>query len=168
MYDIIRVRRKQHIICCFSRTKGKDYKEEKMKVYVTIKQASKRKDFITKEELQLKKDAYQLRELIAEIVTLYAKKYNNAREGNLLIKYLSHEEIDSQITVGKVGFNNPFSDKKADINKSIEVALLGFEDGLYRVFVGEKEIFSFDEEIKLKEGDILTFIRFVMLSGRMW
>lgn len=139
-----------------------------MKVYVTIKQASKRKAYITNEELHLKKDAYKLRELIAEITTIYVTKYNEARDGNPVLKYLTHEEIENQMTVGKVGFNQEHSDKKVDINHSIKVALLGFEDGLYRVFLGEEEICTLDDEVKLKEGDILTFIRFVMLAGRMW
>ncbi len=71
------------------------------------------------------------------------------------------------MTVGKVGFNQPSSDKKADISHLIEVAVLGFEGALYGVFLGEEEIYTLDEEVHLEEGDILTFIRFVMLAGRM-
>lgn len=49
-----------------------------------------------------------------------------------------------------------------------ETAMLGFQDGLFRVFLGDTELTELDEKLELQEGDTVTFIRLTMLAGRMW
>ena len=46
--------------------------------------------------------------------------------------------------------------------------MLGFQDGLFRVFLGDTELTELDEQLELQEGDTVTFIRLTMLAGRMW
>ena len=46
--------------------------------------------------------------------------------------------------------------------------MLGFQDGLFRVFLGDTELTELDEKLELQEGDTVTFIRLTMLAGRMW
>ena len=41
-------------------------------------------------------------------------------------------------------------------------------DGLVRVFKGNSEITDLDTEVEITEGDVFTFVRLIMLSGRMW
>lgn len=139
-----------------------------MKVYVSVKQAGKRKDYLTKKELVLAGTPSSLRELLTEIVQINVTEYNKKAVEPWIMKYLSAEETENQIKTGKVGFGERMSDKQADGQKAIATAILAFEDGIYRVFNGESEVPSLDETISLNEGDVLTFIRFTMLAGRMW
>jgi hypothetical protein len=139
-----------------------------MKVFVSIKQAGKRKEFIKKEELILTDNPSTLRELITEIISKNVESYNNRKLDSMLFAYLSFDEIESQVSTGKVGFGYRVNEQQADAAKAVETAMLAFTDGLYRVFIGDVEIESLDGRIAVNEGDVLTFIRFTMLSGRMW
>lgn len=139
-----------------------------MKVYVSVKQAGKRKDYITKKELVLESVPSTLREFIAQIVRINVNEYNHKAVEPLIIKYLSNEDIESQAEIGKVDFGELRQDTKADVKKAIETAILAFEDGIYRVFISEDEVSFLDEPLSIKEGDVLTFIRFTMLAGRIW
>ena len=69
---------------------------------------------------------------------------------------------------GKVGFGNIYNEKKADVSRAQENVIMAFEDGLVRVFIGDCEQEKLDDNIDLKEGDVLTFIRLTFLAGRMW
>ena len=139
-----------------------------MKIYISIKQAGKRKDYITKKELVLSKVPPTLRELISEIVQTNAVEYNSKAGEPWIMNYLSSEEIENQVETSKVGFGDRQNNQQADVTKAIITALLAFQDGLYRVFIGDNEVSELDEMLSLKEGDVLTFIRFTMLAGSMW
>ncbi len=139
-----------------------------IKVYVSVKQAGKRKEYIKSKELILKSIPHSLKELITEIVHLNVAEYNNKAVDPLIMHYLSPDVIDNQVATGKVGFGERRSQKQADVERAVETALLAFEDGIYRVFIGEDEVLSLNQPITLKEDDLLTFIRLTMLAGRMW
>ncbi|KLU65350.1 hypothetical protein DEAC_c29020 [Desulfosporosinus acididurans] len=138
-----------------------------MKVYVSVKQAGKRKDYITKKELVLAGAPPCLRELLSEIVQFNVTEYNNKADGSWILKYLSAEETENQAKTGKVSFDVLKNPQKVDEVEAIETAIQAFEDGIYRVFIGDNEVSSLEEKLSLKEGDLLTFIRFTMLAGRM-
>ncbi len=55
-----------------------------------------------------------------------------------------------------------------DEAKAIQTAIDAVTDGLVRVFKGNDEITDLDAEIEISEGDVFTFVRLTMLSGRMW
>lgn len=52
--------------------------------------------------------------------------------------------------------------------KACETACQCFEDGLVRVFRNQEELEGLETQVKLQEGDCLTFIRLTFLSGRLW
>jgi hypothetical protein len=139
-----------------------------LKVFVSVKQAGKRKEFIKKEELALNEVPATLRELIKEIIHQNVDRYNSRPLDSQLIHYLSFEEIENQVSTGKVGFGHRVNEQQADATIAVETAMLAFTDGLFRVFIGDVEIEGLDAPLAINEGDVLTFIRFTMLSGRMW
>lgn len=139
-----------------------------MKVFVSVKQAGKWKEYIKKEELVLTDNPSTLRELITEIIGKNVESYNTRQLDSRLFNYLSFDEIETQVSTGKVGFGHRVNEQQANAAKAVETALMAFTDGLYRVFIGDVEIESIDGELCVNEGDVLTFIRFTMLSGRMW
>lgn len=139
-----------------------------MKIYVNVKQVGSRKNYIAKEEVILNRKPETLRELIELIVTQNVKEFNEGIKNKNMIAYLTTEEIESKIEVGKIAFGEKYNETKQNLQKAIETAYLAYEDGIFTVFIGETETGTLDEKIELKEDDILTFIKFTMLAGRMW
>lgn len=139
-----------------------------MKVYVNVKQAGSRKNYITKEEIKLDIAPTCLRELIEVIVTKNVIEFNMKLKKEKLIDYLTTEEINNKLLAGKVSFGEMHNQTEQRLTKALEAAFLAYEDGIYRVFVGNKEAGSLDDALEVKDGEVLTFIKLTMLAGRMW
>ena len=106
-----------------------------------------------------------LRQLIAIMVSDGVEVYNQRLQSKENMHTLTKDDIDAMSQVGKIGFGIPFGSREANIDDALETAVQGFEDGLYRLFVGEREIESLDEPLHLQEADTITIIRLVMLAG---
>ena len=139
-----------------------------MNVYIKLKSVGKRRPVLDKTPYALPDGISSLRELIEAVVRQEVDAYNDRGVENMLAAFLTEAEIEDQSTVGKVGFGRLYSDKKADPGKAIETAIQGFEDGLFRVVVEEKEAVELDEPLDINENDTLTFIRLTFLAGRLW
>jgi len=139
-----------------------------MNVYVNLKSAGKRRPALQQMPYILPEGITTLRQLITAIVNQEVETYNSRGLENMLVPFLPEEEIAAQATTGKVGFGRLYSEKKADPDKAVTTAVQGFEDGLYRVLIGDEEINTMDAPIALHEGDTLTFIRLTFLAGRLW
>ncbi|AGF57726.1 hypothetical protein B0P06_003969 [Clostridium saccharoperbutylacetonicum] len=139
-----------------------------MRLYFKVKQAGSRKNFIAKEEIVLECIPTTLRELIKCIVTKNVKEFNENIKKERLVDYLTNKEIENRAEAGKVSFGSIYNESKQDLGKALDSAYLAYEDGIYKVFVGDKEAGKLDEEIELKDADTLTFIKFTMLAGRLW
>ena len=139
-----------------------------MNVYIKLKSAGKRKPVLDDSSYILPDEIASLRQLIETIVRQEVIEFNNRGASSMLVPFLTETEISEQSTVGKIGFGSFYSEKKADLDKAIETAVQGFEDGLFRVVVGDKEVEELDELLELHENDTLTFIRLTFLAGRLW
>ena len=139
-----------------------------MNVYIKLKSAGKRRPVLDSVPYALPDGISSLRQLIEAVVRQEVAKYNDRGTENMLVSFLTETEIKEQSTVGKVGFGRLYSDKKADPDKAVETAVLGFEDGLFRVMVGDKEATELDGLLEISEDDTLTFIRLTFLAGRLW
>lgn len=139
-----------------------------MNLYVNVKQAGARRNYITKEEIVLEKAPLTLRELIAAIVSLNVKEFNEKLKKERLIDYLTNEQISERLSTGKAAFGASYNTNEANLNKALETAFLAYEDGFYRVFIRDKEAGKLEDSIELKEGETLTFIKITMLAGGMW
>lgn len=139
-----------------------------MKIFINVKQVGKRKKIIEHEVIQLDFVPTTLRELIERIVVLNVNKFNNSRDQNNIVTYLLTEEIESKMKTGKVGFGNIYNETKAKVDEAITNALQSYEDGIFRVFIGDDEVIGLSQWIELHEEDELTFIRLTMLAGRLW
>lgn len=118
-------------------------------------------------ELERRPDT--VRELLVSLVQLLVLEYNGRREEGQILKCLTKEEIAGQVTAGKVSFG-VHGGNEAKLEASVENALQCFEDGIYRVFAGEKELTGLDQRIPWadedgKDGLVFTFIRLTMLAG---
>ncbi len=138
-----------------------------MTIQVLIKQAGKRKQ-LAYAPLDIQESPNALGALIEQIVQKEVRRYNSKPTDADIVRYLVKEEIDAQSPDGKIGFGRRFGQKKVDAAKAADAALLAFTDGLYRVFIDDKEIQTLEESIELTEGSIVAFIRLTFLAGRMW
>lgn len=109
-----------------------------------------------------------LRELIEESVRACVRSYKARGEQGENPRPLTDEEISGMQTVGRLAFGVHYNEADIDEENAIVVATEAVEDGIVRIFREDKELSDFDSEITVNEGDVFTFVRLTMLSGRMW
>ena len=136
-----------------------------MKVYISAKQIKKKGNQIASCPYDLKDIPNTLRQLISLLVTDGVEAYNQRRQSKGNTHLLTKDDIDAMSQVGKIGFGIPFGSREANLSDALETAIQGFEDGLYRLFIGEREMESLDAPLNLQEEDTITIIRLVMLTG---
>lgn len=136
-----------------------------MTVFISAKQIKKRGDQVAAVPYILREAPATLRQLIAMLVTDGVERYNRRIQGNQEPTVVTGEQLADMSQVGKIAFGIPFGGKEAELEPALETAFQGFEDGLYRVFLGEAELESLDAPLGLHEGDTITIIRLVMLTG---
>lgn len=139
-----------------------------MKLKITVKTLGKKRAQIEDEPLELNEGLDEnsvLTDLITAVVKQQVMSFNEKRDDGNLLKYLSKEEIKTGEKIGKIGFGEIYNKEKADEQKAVDDALLGFTDGLYFVFINEKKIETLDTPINIKANDKLMFIRLIALTG---
>lgn len=137
-----------------------------MHLYVNMKQLGKRKNTVDKVAFSYEREPEDLRELIGETVKICVGDYVDRMDKGEAV--LSEEQIEDMSQIGKIAFGIVYGEKKPDVQKAVETAIQGFEDGLFRVFLGDRELENLDEKVEFAEGNEITFIRLTMLAGRMW
>ncbi|MEH7748224.1 hypothetical protein V7659_24905, partial [Neobacillus drentensis] len=85
-----------------------------MKIYVTMKSLAKRKDYLTKQEIDLAEVPQTLRQLLTGLVTTKVKAFNAEISEAILVRFLSNEEIQQQVHAGSVGFGTKYNEQQID------------------------------------------------------
>ena len=137
-----------------------------MKIIINVKGLS-RKKVIYQEEVELKNKISTTKDLITELVKINVEKFNKKIDDKDILSIMTNEHIVEAARSGKIG-DEVHGDKKANLEKALDTAYLAFEDGLYCIFINDEQSEKLDDNLSLKDGDILTFIRLTMLAGRMW
>jgi len=132
-----------------------------MKIIINVKGLS-RKKVIYQEEVELINKISTTKDLITELVKINVEKFNKKIDDKDILFIMTNEHIAEAARSGKIG------DEKANLEKALDTAYLAFEDGLYCIFINDEQSEKLDDNLSLKDGDILTFIRLTMLAGRMW
>lgn len=139
-----------------------------MNIKVNIKQLGKKKNKITGVDFPLSCSPKTVRELIRECVRTCVSRYVERAEKSDTPDPLTSEQIADMSEIGKIAFGINYGEKLPDEEKAVADAYQAYEDGLFRVFIGEDEAGEIDSEESISEGSEVTFIRLVMLAGRMW
>lgn len=139
-----------------------------MQIYINMKTAGSRKAALAKTPYEIPDSVSSVRELLKSLVEIEVERYNQKNGDDTLIKYLTEAQIEEQAASGKVGFGRVYSDKKPDLQKSIENALQCYQDGLVRVFRNERELGQLEKTVHFEPEDEITLIRLTFLAGRMW
>ncbi len=139
-----------------------------MRVKVTVKQLGKRKDKVCEADFVLANPPHTVEELIRESVHTCVTEYNaRVRQGDR-VQVLDDEAVEEMSEIGKIAFGINYGQKEANEAEAVQNALLAYEDGLVRIFLGTEELEGLDCAIQLREGDVLTFVKLTMLAGRMF
>ncbi|SCY48659.1 hypothetical protein [Butyrivibrio sp. INlla14] len=139
-----------------------------MDIKVNIKQIGKKKAKVSAMPFSIENQPHTVRELIKECVHTCVSEYNDRVRKSEQYRTLTEEDIQDMSEVGKIAFGINYGGKEADENKALENAIQSYEDGLYRIFIGEEDAGEIESRIVLEKNSEVTFIRLSMLSGRMW
>lgn len=134
-------------------------------IYVRMKKLGKQKSadlqpvpFVLDEKPQT------VRGLLVGLTKLGVRQYNERKDEGQILAYLTKEEIAEQAARGKVS-SGLRGGADAVEDRAVENTIQCFEDGIYRVFAGEKELTALSDVIPWTDDTIFTFIRLTMLSG---
>ncbi len=136
-----------------------------MQIYINKKSFRKKRHGLTQFPYEINDHNHTLKDLLFDIVEREVEQYNAQKDQSFVL--LSEEEMAEMIDQGKVVFDN-LTEHHADLLKAQETVLENYQDGMIKVLLNDREIQDPDEEIEIKEGDVLTFIRLTFLAGRMW
>lgn len=132
-----------------------------MKIQIIKKKAASLKE-LGKEVIDIPEVSTLKELLIVVFYHEYHKIYNQK------MRVFNEKEIKQLSRLGKISFSSLYNEDRKDLDELIEIMLQDFRDGLYRVYIHEQEYTHLDDFIQLQENDDIVFIRFVMLSGRLW
>lgn len=136
-----------------------------LEIYINAKQLSKRKPRVAACSFILAEQPRNLRDLIRVLVINSVNDYNRRVRNQNAAKPISADDLESLSRIGKIGFGIPYGSREADPAEAVETAIQGYDDGLFRFFIGDREVESLDAPLMLQEGDTITIIRLTMLTG---
>ncbi|WP_455715890.1 hypothetical protein [Anaerosporobacter sp.] len=139
-----------------------------MNVTIHMKSVAKRKNTINKITMNYSNKPATMQGLIEETVKICVTEYNERKDNEDLLIILTDENIRNQEITGKITFGRNYGEKKADTKDAIENALQCYKDGIVAIFVDGIRKEKLMDEIDIREGSEITFVRLAMLSGRMW
>lgn len=139
-----------------------------MKIYVTVKSLGKRKNALTRHEMELTILPETLKKLLTEMVSVNVQKLMDKQQDVLLITYLTEAEIKERGETGKVGLGAVYNENVPEVSEAVDAALLAFEDGLFKVFIREEEVADLNSPLQIEDGDEIVLLRFTMLAGSLW
>ncbi|MDE7294199.1 MAG: hypothetical protein K2N72_07225 [Oscillospiraceae bacterium] len=139
-----------------------------MNIKVNVKQIGAKRDKISGEDFFIRGVPHTVGELITEAVRTCVEAYNSRVKKGDSAEPITDEDIRDMADVGKIAFGINYSQNEADEKTAAENALQAYEDGLFRIFIGEREAGELSDSISLSENDSVTFIKLTMLSGSMW
>ena len=139
-----------------------------IQIYVALKHMGNVTKKVKEYPFVLGKTPRTFRELIEESVKSCIDAYKTRATNEKDPEPLTDEQFEGVREIGKFAFGVHYNENAIDETKAIEAAIDAVQDGLVRVFKGNDEITDLDAEIEISEGEVFTFIRLTMLSGRMW
>ena len=142
-----------------------------MKVYIHLKPLGRQRKKLHKVPFEYERKPESVRELIeftVEImVAAFIERVEFSKTGNNP-DAMEESEIEARAEMGKIAFGFVYGKTEIDMNQAKETALQAYEDGLVRIFIGDEETGTLEDEILINDGDELTFVKLSMLAGRMW
>ncbi|MDR1797746.1 MAG: hypothetical protein LBR44_10035 [Clostridiales Family XIII bacterium] len=138
-----------------------------MEIKIRAKAAGSRRPAIELKSFEITDGLRTSDALVEDVVRRNVRAYNAADVDAPLLRWLAPGEIEDGAALGKVGFGDRKNERQQDEDEAVGVALQAYRDGLFKLLVGEDDVES-GAEVRLEEGAVVTFLRLVLLAGRMW
>ncbi|GCE16789.1 hypothetical protein [Dictyobacter kobayashii] len=108
-----------------------------------------------------------LRDLIAALVRVEVQTFRLRQQERRMLSVLSAQEINDAAQTGKIsmGGEEAQASGEVDEDEAVQVALQGFVDGIYLVFLDGQPLRALDAPVQLHLDSFLLFIRLVALVG---
>ncbi|KFF25148.1 hypothetical protein [Chryseobacterium vrystaatense] len=144
-----------------------------MEIKVTVKQLGKKHPVLSEKKIEI---AYEdititLENLLKLIVRQQVEAFN-AQSFELEDQDYTKIPVENYLNIltdtGKVGFGSIYNEKKANIQKAQENAILAFEDGMFVVFYNDEQLENLTQTIDLSLQHTFAFIRLTFLAGSYW
>lgn len=132
-----------------------------MEILITIKTISNKMNYITDKPYKINEDINTLKNLLIALVCKEVAEFNSRDK----LSYLTEGQSRSK---EKISFTKKYNSKVVEKEEAIKTMVMGFKDGLFKVFLNDREIENLNDSITLKNRDHLVLIRFTMLSGGIW
>lgn len=139
-----------------------------MRIYVCLKSPAEVSKKVSEIPFDIEGCAHTLREFISECVRSCIRAYIKRGKEAENPAPLSDREYEKMEAVGKFAFGVHYNKNEINEEKAIAAAVLSVSDGLVFIFKGDQALLELDDEIEISEGDVFTFIKLTLLSGRMW
>ena len=139
-----------------------------IQIYVALKHMGNVTKKVKEHPFWLSQTPHTLRELIEEAVKSCLRAYRERAKQAETPTPLSDEQFDAMQEIGKFAFGVQYNETAVDQAKAIETAMDAVADGLVRVFRGSEELTDLNQTIELTQGEVFTFVKLTMLTGRMW
>lgn len=142
--------------------------DNRIQIGVAMKHMGNIRKKVKEYPIWLDKTPRTFRELIEESVKSCIAAYRERAKGASVPTPLSDEQFAGMEELGKFAFGVQYNENAVEEDTAIQTALEAVEDGLVRVFQGGHELTDLNSEITVGEGEVFTFVRLTLLSGRMW
>jgi len=80
-------------------------------------------------------------------------------------QYLSNDDLQAQAAAGAIKLPGTPARAKPDVTTEVARAYRAFAQGTFVVFVGGRQVADLDEEVVLRLGEPVVFLRLVALAG---
>jgi hypothetical protein len=115
-------------------------------------------------ELALSPGAVTARELIEAAVTADVTAYELRADEAALVRVLTERSLSEDLARGSVRMGDVERPEHVDLAAAVATAQLAFDDGIFKVFVGDDELDG-TTTAHLSDGADVLFLRLVPLAG---
>jgi hypothetical protein len=107
------------------------------------------------------------RQIIEAAVAAEVAAYAERAEQASLVRVLTDRVLRDDLARGAVRMGDASPPGPPDVAVAVETALLAFDDGIFKVFVGDTEVGDAEAEgpVELADGADVLFLRLVPLAG---
>ena len=111
-------------------------------------------------------DRATLRDLIEAVVRAEVAAFLERRAERRLTRVLTREQVTAGAARGKIAMGGrEEAEPDVEPDRAVETALAAFQDGLYYVFVDDRQVTSLEAPLALQPQSRITFLRLVALAG---
>lgn len=143
-----------------------------MKIQINVKGVSRRRAAIAQISRDYPDGGMTAEAFLGETVRQTLRDYDKRREEDALMRLFSPdsagEAVEDMAVSGKVSYGALGDERRADPDKAVENALQCFDDGIVALFADGVRYTKREDELPLRDGSEVTFIRLTALAGRMW